>query len=95
MKQGIGIVLGILIILFGMMWIVQGNDFFLYKVFAPKYEDVRRETFEHSRAFRQGTIQELEKMALDYNKASDPEKDAMGLSPIRKFIKIKKQPNGC
>lgn len=34
--------------LFGLTWLVQGNDFFLYKTFAPKYADVQREVFEQT-----------------------------------------------
>ncbi len=70
-------VLGALIALFLLTWLIQGQDFFMHKFWDPKYEDVRREVFEHSHSYKQGNIQELEKMALDYNKASDSEKDAL------------------
>lgn len=53
-------------------WFAQGNDFFLYKVFAPKREAVRREVFEQSRAFNQGMVQELQNMQFDYVKTTDP-----------------------
>lgn len=43
----------------GMDWIVQGNNFFLYKFFAPRQEDVRREVYTHTRSYRQGSIQRL------------------------------------
>lgn len=58
-------------------WIVQGNDFFLYKVFAPKYEAVRRETFEESKAYRQGMVQELQNMRFQYVQADEGHKDAL------------------
>jgi hypothetical protein len=58
--------------LLGIAWIVQGNEFFLYKVFAPRQEAVRRQVFEQSRAFNQGMIQELENMQLEYVKQTDP-----------------------
>lgn len=69
--------LAALILAIGLGWVVQGNDFFLYKVFAPKYEDVRRTTFEHSKAFNQGMVQELQNMQFEYVKASDSQKDAL------------------
>ncbi len=69
-----------LLIVFGITWAAQGNDFFLYKVFAPEYENVHRETFENSKAYRQGIIQELTNMQFEYIQADDEEKKA--LAPI-------------
>lgn len=59
-------------LMLGLTWIIQGNDFFLTKVFAPKYEKVRRDTFEQSRAFNQGMVQELQNMQFEYQKEKDP-----------------------
>ena len=56
---------------------MQGNDFFLFKVFAPKYEQVRRETFEQSKAYNQGMIQELQNMQFEYIKADHKHKEAL------------------
>jgi len=61
--------------LLGITWMLQGNDFFLYREFAPRYEQVRRETFEQSKAYTQGQIQELQNMQFEYVKAS-PEQQA-------------------
>lgn len=58
-------------------WFVQGSDFFLYKAFAPKYEAVRRETFEQSKAFNQGMVQELQNMQFEYVKADSAHKAAL------------------
>ncbi|MBP2653332.1 MAG: hypothetical protein H6Q73_901 [Firmicutes bacterium] len=58
-------------------WVIQGNDFFLYKTFAPAQEQVRRETFEQSKAYNQGMIQELQNMQFEYIKATDSQKDAL------------------
>lgn len=62
----------VIALLLGLTWIFQGNDFFLYKAFAPKYEQVRRDTFEQSRAFNQGMVQELQNMQFEYQKEKDP-----------------------
>jgi hypothetical protein len=67
---GIGIL--VLVAIVGLAWIIQGNDWFMYKVFAPKYEQTRRETFEQSRAFNQGMVQELENMRFEYTREKDP-----------------------
>lgn len=71
--------------LLGLTWIVQGNDFFLTKVFAPKYEQVRRETFEQSTAYNQGLAQELQAMQFEWAKAKDAQtKDALASVILRR-----------
>jgi hypothetical protein len=68
----------VIVLVFGMIWLIQGNDFFMYKVFAPKMEQVRRETFEQSKAYRQGMVQELNNMRFEYLKTTDENsKEAM------------------
>jgi hypothetical protein len=70
---GIGVVLTLL----GLTWAIQGNGFFMYKVFAPKYEQVRRETFEQSKAYNQGMVQELQNMQFEYVKADKEHQAAL------------------
>ncbi len=71
-------VLGFIVLIVVCTWIFQGNEFFLYKVFAPQQEQVRRETFEESRAFNQGMVQELQNMQFEYVKTKDQnQKDAL------------------
>jgi hypothetical protein len=78
MREVMVIVALMLVGALGLTWVVQGNDFFLYQFFAPKYEQVRRETFEQSRAFNEGMAQELNRMWLDYQHATDQgEKDSI------------------
>ena len=61
----------------GLTWLVQGNQFFLYQYFAPKEEAVRRETFEQSKAYRQGMVQELQSMRFEYAKAGPEHRQAL------------------
>lgn len=79
MKTGtvIGITIGVLVAVLALTWVVQGNNFFLNKVFLPANEQVRRETFEQSKAYRQGMIQELQNMRFEYAKATPAQKDAL------------------
>lgn len=65
------------VLVFGLSWIVQGNDFFLYKVFAPQQEGVRRQVFENTKSYNQGMVQELENMQFEYVKADDEHKKAL------------------
>lgn len=67
-----------ILVVLGLSWAIMGNGFFLYKYFAPKQEQVRREVFEQSRAFNQGMVQELQNMQFEYLKQKDQKaKDAM------------------
>lgn len=72
---GIGII--VLAVMLGLVWILQENDFSQYKYFAPKYEQVRRETFEQSKAYNQGMVQELQNMQFQYEQAKPEQKDAL------------------
>lgn len=79
MKTLFAVLAGLVAVL-GLTWIAQGNDFFLTKVFAPKYEQVRRETFEQSKSYNDGMAQELQNMQFEYIKADKQAKAA--LKPI-------------
>ena len=70
----IGGILTILLVLFGVGWLATGNNLALMKVFAPMFEQTRRETFEQSKAFRDGAIQELRSMQFEYVKAAPEHK---------------------
>lgn len=62
----------------GITWLAQGNDFFLYSVFAPKYEAVRRQTFEQTKSYNEGMAQEIRNAELDFARAkTDAEKQAI------------------
>ena len=58
------------------------------KIFAPAAESVRRDTFEQSRAFRQGSINDLDAFIRDYTKAeadgNKPSMDILGGAILRK-----------
>jgi len=68
----------LIIIGLGFTWIGEGNDFFLYQYFAPKYQQVQREVFEQSKSYNQGMIQNLQSQQFDYAKADKDGKAALG-----------------
>lgn len=80
--QPVGKVVGLgfvgLALLLGGSWVVQGNEWFIYDVFAPKYERSRREAFEESKAYNEGMVQELQNMQFEYIKADEPHRKALG-----------------
>jgi hypothetical protein len=52
-------------------WAIQGNDFFMFKFFAPKYANVQREVFENTKSYRQGMVQQLQQLQLEYARTTD------------------------
>jgi hypothetical protein len=52
-------VVGFIAAILALSWIIQGNEFFMYKVFAPAREDVGREVFENTKSYRRGLAQNL------------------------------------
>lgn len=59
-------------------FIFEGSNFFLYKFFAPKQEQVRREVFEQTHSYKEGMQQEIQSMAFQYVQADDEHKAALG-----------------
>jgi len=69
-------IIGIVIIT-GIVWLISANDYFLYKFWAPKNEAVRREVFENTKSYKQGTIQELRRWQFEYIKAPNEQKGVL------------------
>lgn len=61
----------------GLSWLAQGNESFLFRVFAPRMEQARRETFEQSKAYNEGMAQELRRMQGEYVRATPDQKSAL------------------
>jgi hypothetical protein len=59
------------------IWLLAGNNLLMYKVFGSAHEGARREIFEESKAYRDGTLQELMKLRVEYVKAPDNLKPAV------------------
>lgn len=58
-------------------WVIAYNDLAMGAFFAPKQEQVRWNTFEQSKAYNDGMIQELRAMQFEYVKADDKHKIAL------------------
>jgi hypothetical protein len=75
--SGLLLVVMLAIASLGMTWVVQGNEFFLYRYFGPKTEAVRRDVFEQTKSYNQGMVQELENMQFEYVKSESGHKAAL------------------
>lgn len=60
-----------------LLWGVAYHDLLFTAFFAPKYENVRRNTFEQSKSFRTGAVQELQNMQFEYIRSDAEHKKAL------------------
>lgn len=58
-------------------WGLTYHELIFTSFFAPKFENVRRQTFEQSKSFRDGAVQELQNMQFEYIKADPAHKKAL------------------
>ena len=96
LKQGILVFLAVIVITIAISWVSMGNEFFLYKVFAPKQEAVRREVYENTNSYNRGMAQDLVNMEAQYIVATDEQKLALGSLILRRVAdydetKLKKE----
>ena len=83
LKYTLGI-LAVIIFFLELTWLITRNEFFLYKFFAPKMEQVRRETFEESKAYKTGMIQELQNMQFEYLKTDSLHREGLAQIILRR-----------
>jgi lipopolysaccharide export LptBFGC system permease protein LptF len=90
-KEFVLTILGVIVAILIISWVSMGNSFFLYKVFAPKTEEVRRETFEQTKSYRDGMVQELYAMQKDYIMGDIKQKEALKSLIIHRSSGIKQE----
>ncbi|KKQ99881.1 MAG: hypothetical protein UT24_C0022G0002 [Candidatus Woesebacteria bacterium GW2011_GWB1_39_12] len=61
----------------GLVWYAAASDLALQNFFLPRQEAIRRKTFEESKAYNQGMVQELQNMQWDYTQADEKGKEAL------------------
>ena len=84
-SQQLAIGFGGLFVLVGIGWFLTENDYLMQKEFAPKYEQVRRDTFKQSQAYNEGMAQELRRYQMEYIKATPEQKTAIRSVVLQQF----------
>lgn len=69
--------LGVIGLGVGISWFSRANDLVQEKYFAPREEQVRRDTFEKSKAYNDGMQQELYALQRDYSMGNADQKVAL------------------
>jgi len=71
MKEILGAV-SVVAALVGLTWAGTYHDVIFGSVFAPKYEQIRRDIYVQSESHVRGTILDLQKQQIEYLKEKDP-----------------------
>lgn len=72
-----------MLVSYGLGFIATGGDLFIYRFWAPKMENAKREVFENTQSYVQGKAEHLTKLRYDYERADD--KDGQK-SALRSYI---------
>lgn len=76
MKTVLAWILGAIITI-AVVWLLAFNGLLMGAYFGPKQEQVRRNTFERSKAYNDGMVQEIQAMQFQYEQADDKHKAAL------------------
>lgn len=76
-----GAIVAILVVVFGIAYgigfLATGGDLMIYKFFAPKMEEARREVFEQTPSYVQGKNTYIARLRLEYETAEGEQKEAL------------------
>jgi hypothetical protein len=69
----------ILAIVLGVGVIVGGSygSLYLYKTFAPQWEDARTDVYRNSKSYVEGTIRDLRRLKREYEKADESQQSTL------------------
>ena len=60
-------------------------SYMTYAFYAPKYEQVRYNTFKESQAYNDGMLRDLQDLQMEYMKANDEQKAALKAIVLHRF----------
>ena len=60
-------------------------SYMAYAFYAPKYEQVRYDTFKQSQTYNDGMLRDLQDLQIEYMKANDEQKAALKAIVIHRF----------
>jgi hypothetical protein len=66
-----------LIVLYGIGFLATGGDLAIYRFWAPKQENARRQVFENTQSYTQGKIQNISQECFAYQSAEGAQKAAL------------------
>ena len=60
-------------------------SYLAYAFYAPKYEQVRYDTFKQSQSYNDGMLRDLQDLKMEYIKANDDQKAALKALTVHRF----------
>lgn len=79
MKTGFkafGISVVCLIALYGLGFLATGGDLVIYRFWAPKQENARRQVFQNTQSYVQGKVEYISRLRYQYSVATDDDQKA-------------------
>ena len=69
------------------IFVIAGSaiGFWMYEYYAPKYEQVRYNTFKESQTYNDGMLRDLQDLQMEYMKANDDQKAALKAIVLHRF----------
>ena len=67
----------LMVVLYGAGFLATGGDLMIYKFWAPKQENAKRQVFENTQSFVEGKIQNIEQECFAYHKADGTQRYAL------------------
>ena len=91
MKNGVILVIVVLAVVVGiavLSFAATGYGFAMFRFWAPKYENVKREVFENTQSYVQGKVSYLTTLQLSYATATGDERKALRTTILREASTI-------
>src|SRR5580698_1812119 len=66
-----------MVVLYGLGFLATGGDLAIYKFWAPKQENAKRQVFENTQGYVQGKTEYINNLRLDYELATGPQKEVL------------------
>jgi hypothetical protein len=66
-----------LVLLYAVGFLATGSDLIIYRFWAPKQENARRQVFEHTQSYVDGKIQNISQQCFAYHNADGAQKEAL------------------
>lgn len=87
-REYLGWIVFCAIVLAVLGWFFTTNDVLLTGWSAPRVEAIRRQTFEQSKAYRDGQVKELRSMQFAYEQADDAHRVALRQVVLHQFSDV-------
>lgn len=68
---------GVSLLAGAILFAATGFDYSMFKFWAPKYENARRQVFENTQSYVQGKVTQISRLRYEYQSASGAQKAAL------------------